>query len=706
MINVNKHNIIDMNITTNAAAVSQSCNSSSSTADLEASDSGLTDVDLTSNITVKRGRLQAPIWKLFTDDTDAHLKKSVVCKHCKETVTYHRKSELVQAHLCKCRVFNKLMMSTDIAERPQWFADKKVKRCSVPNARAVTVSAKQTAMTQYALPPMSTKLKNQFQETIALHYYMTGTAFQRIEEKNLTTAIHLLRPDAVLPDRHKLGGVLLDQCYSKMKIQCDNYMKSPSSCVCLISDGWSNVKNEPIVNYMATSPSKTMFLESVATGTQGHSAEWIASDLDRVMQKYPDTSFAGAVTDNTSANKAAWEIMKINHPSMFFHGCVSHGLHLMVKDIFAATKTKKSGQSEPTYPDGYPFETMLQLATDCKDVVKFVNNHHAIKTKVTKMQMVEKLHALALPAPTRWGTLQQCLRTILDSEHIIHGIVNERDFISGTKKQKEDRLRIKNIVIAGNFVGTLKKALKILVEIDKLIVKFQSDNVPVSEVFSSFNELPRVFAQMNTDLSAAEIKYLGELAASRFQFMYGDAHGIAYLLDPRFVGDGLSADDRRDLEDLLVAKPEDDASVALNDERKMLLLDQLTQYVIAALREKNASSIRYKMLQTKRKTPLQFWQSDGAVWPDLQKIALKVFTMATSSATSERNFSTFGFVHSKLRNSLSIASVEKLVFIKTNYSALTDDTSLEFEAPDDEKTEQSSDAENDSDTESDSQKIE
>jgi hAT family C-terminal dimerisation region len=41
--------------------------------------------------------------------------------------------------------------------------------------------------------------------------------------------------------------------------------------------------------------------------------------------------------------------------------------------------------------------------------------------------------------------------------------------------------------------------------------------------------------------------------------------------------------------------------------------------------------------------------------------------MATTSAASERNFSTFGFIHSKLRNSLAAEKVIKLVFIKTNY---------------------------------------
>jgi hAT family C-terminal dimerisation region len=52
----------------------------------------------------------------------------------------------------------------------------------------------------------------------------------------------------------------------------------------------------------------------------------------------------------------------------------------------------------------------------------------------------------------------------------------------------------------------------------------------------------------------------------------------------------------------------------------------------------------------KSKTILQYWQVDGMRWPSLQKLALKVYSMVVSLASAERNFSIFGFVHSKLRN--------------------------------------------------------
>jgi hypothetical protein len=44
--------------------------------------------------------------------------------------------------------------------------------------------------------------------------------------------------------------------------------------------------------------------------------------------------------------------------------------------------------------------------------------------------------------------------------------------------------------------------------------------------------------------------------------------------------------------------------------------------------------------------------------------------MVTSSASSERHFSTTGVIHSKLSNSLKPGNVLKLVYIKTNTAQL------------------------------------
>jgi hypothetical protein len=96
------------------------------------------------------------------------------------------------------------------------------------------------------------------------------------------------------------------------------------------------------------------------------------------------------------------------------------------------------------------------------------------------------------------------------------------------------------------------------------------------------------------------------------------------------------------------------------------VFQQYTQWLVKAKQERLKNRFKFKMLKGGTKTVLEYWKIDGENFHALQKVALTVFGIMNSSAASERNFSTMGFVHNKLRNSLGKDGVEKLVFIKSN----------------------------------------
>jgi hypothetical protein len=188
-----------------------------------------------------------------------------------------------------------------------------------------------------------------------------------------------------------------------------------------------------------------------------------------------------------------------------------------------------------------------------------------------------------------------------------------------------------------------------------------------------FYDLPNEFDKLCQQfvITAEERDYLSHLVSYRFQFMYGLAHGLSYLLDPVLLGDRLPNEERRSLEDKLICTPSDNGH-PVDEERKEALFLQYTDFKILMGLEKVKNSFRFQLLAKRSKSPLQWWLTDGKEFPDLQKIAIKLFSMATSSASSERNFSTMGFIHSKLRNRLAPQTVEKLVFIKANMVAFYD----------------------------------
>ena len=371
---------------------------------------------------------------------------------------------------------------------------------------------------------------------------------------------------------------------------------------------------------------------------------------------------AGAIMDNTAANKRAWTLLKEVYPEKFVQGCVAHGLHLLVKDTFAATKTKRN-RVVADYPDLYPFEYLLNFTTECKKVVKFFHNHHAPKHQLKTALRKAGLKMLVQMAPTRWGSLINMARTLLAAEEVLLQIVSSRDFVTGTAAHKVERQSILNLVSNPMFVTNLKKMIEILTPIDIAIIYYQSDSVPISEVFRMFSsKLPASISAMRL-INESEREYLLNLVKKRMSFMYGDAHGIAYVLDPRYLGMDMTPEQRMDVEEIIYNHPTIGHSTAALQEA---LFVEYTDFRIAALEMRRSDSLVYRMLSSKKISVLKFWMSRGDTWPTLQSLARRVLSLVASSAASERNFSTFGSIHTRQRNCLSEAAVEKLVYIKTN----------------------------------------
>jgi hypothetical protein len=115
---------------------------------------------------------------------------------------------------------------------------------------------------------------------------------------------------------------VLDKCYNNVKTQTEKSLYIRTGYACLTTDAWTNINNEPIINYMIGGNGDTIFLESKLTGEQSHTGQFIAKDLARVIDDLESkgAKISGAVTDNASANKAAWSILhvSINHNSSHF----------------------------------------------------------------------------------------------------------------------------------------------------------------------------------------------------------------------------------------------------------------------------------------------------------------------------------------------------------------------------------------------------
>lgn len=72
-----------------------------------------------------------------------------------------------------------------------------------------------------------------------------------------------------------------------------------------------------------------------------------------------------------------------------------------------------------------------------------------------------------------------------------------------------------------------------------------------------------------------------------------------------------------------------------------------------------------------KKDPVEWWWNHGSEAPELQSFAIRLLSQVASSSSCERNWSTYGFIHSLSRNRLGSKKAETLVYIHSSLRLLS-----------------------------------
>lgn len=209
-----------------------------------------------------------------------------------------------------------------------------------------------------------------------------------------------------------------------------------------------------------------------------------------------------------------------------------HALHLLVKNMVKKIKW------------------LNRLQDGCKKLVIFSKSNHKLWSQLTSRLEVEGLRLLAKRGDTRWGSLQLCFETVLAAEAILYSMVSARNFLfAKTKAKKKARREIFDFVTSMDFVPQLTKAVKVFKPIGSGLKRLEQDDAPISNVYKLFLDLPSEME--HAGLSVAEIKIVKALIQTRFDFVYGDAHGVAYLLDPRYTRKSMDMETRAAVEEFI-----------------------------------------------------------------------------------------------------------------------------------------------------------
>jgi len=162
----------------------------------------------------------------------------------------------------------------------------------------------------------SERLKVKIDKALARAIYMTPSVpYNIFENEYWKYALNLLRPSYKPPSRHQIGSPLLNQEYDEVMVSAKKRIKA-APCIAIVSDGWTNTRNESLVNFLLTTP-LPVFFKSVTPGKDKETASYIGKEIINVIDEVVGDGDGTDVklifiiiTDNASNMRAAWDIVR------------------------------------------------------------------------------------------------------------------------------------------------------------------------------------------------------------------------------------------------------------------------------------------------------------------------------------------------------------------------------------------------------------
>lgn len=481
--------------------------------------------------------------------------------------------------------------------------------------------------------PLTAIEREEIDMKIANFFFRTGISLRLVDSNAFKEMIHSLNPSYAesMTSAKSLSGSLLDKQYITYSQQLNQILENTGNLT-LVSDGWTNIRGDHIVNFcVKASGQKPFFYSSIDTSGIVQDSSAIAEAIIKVIEELGPQKFSCVVTDNANVMKAAWKLIEEKFPHISTNGCAAHGVNLLVKDLASTNDNAKT-------------------IKEAEKVIKFFRNHHIVKAKLEEKRKAAKIaRGLSMPVSTRWMSLYNALNNLQGLKYVIIQLVDEE---YDTFKNINPRVTSKSVldlIKLTDFWTRLSTFIKEIEFPSNVIGKLEGDDSPLSSVYHYFNQMYQKFGE-NRDIQY-KIK-------KRLEFIYTPSMGLAYILTPKHAAEGsFFNQDKIDI----MSSAEEFAS-KINPE----IAGKAQEQIISFIDEMSRLPQKHKDLLFKM-TARNYWSIIGKEkYPELYQIAKPICDMICSSATAERVWSTFRFIHSRLRNRLTNDHVRKLVFIYTN----------------------------------------
>jgi hypothetical protein len=455
------------------------------------------------------------------------------------------------------------------------------------------------------------------------------------------------------PNYEKLRTVLLQKERSLIHDILKPVRSSwTSSGVSIVSDGWTDTKRRPLINVIASSPKGAMFLRAEDCSGEVKDNKFIADILISAIEQVGPANVVQVITDNAPVCKAAGLIVESRYNHIFWTPCIVHNLNLILEEIEAKT------------------EWIKELTGQAREIIKFITNHHQSQAMYREYSKLELLKVVE----TRYASNFIMLRRLVEVKSALMSMVVGVTWAEWRQSDSERGSMVRRVLIDEDWWSKVEFLLKFTSPAFELLRAADTDRPFLGEIYDGMDTMVEKTVEIITQeaptlffVEVDFVEHVRSIIVTRWNGFNTPLHTLAHALNPKFYDEDFIA-----LSNGKRKAPHKDKEVATGVKKAFQRLFPSSQQTdvreefacFAAGLEDFADMSALEERSTM--DPIKWWTCHGANGVYLQSLATRILSQVASSSSAERNWSTYGFIHSVKRNRLGSQKAEDLVYVHSN----------------------------------------
>eukprot|EP00253_Pinus_taeda_P010692 PITA_10692 len=356
-------------------------------------------------------------------------------------------------------------------------------------------------------------------EHVACCIYANGLAFNLVRSpywQQMIKAVNEAPKGYKSPGYEKVRTTLLASERQSVDRQLQGLWDTwAETGVSIISDGWRDQRNRPLINVVAVCPQGAMFLKAVDCSGIEKDASFISTILIEAIESVGLHNVVQVITDNAHVCKAAGLIVEGRYDHIFWTPCAVHSLNLMLAKI---------GE----------IEWINEIYVASKEIQTFITNHSMSQDIYQGFAKLELLKV----AETHFASHTLVIKRLVEVRQALQAMVIDPLWESWRTSTSDRGQKIKSIILDDAWWDKVQYLLRFIEPILTLIRAFDTDTPCLGEVYENIDSMLERIRELirasENDPYETFYYLVKEIVTERWNKMTTPLHLLAYALHPKY----------------------------------------------------------------------------------------------------------------------------------------------------------------------------